>query len=229
MDEKEKVLVSRRQLFRSVGVTSAVGGMLGSRTLLAACGVTPTQTEGPFYPVREQLDENNDLTTKDPGSGAAAKGEIVYIIGKVQDTNCRPVARAVVEMWQADSLGHYNHPSDTEDPKLLDANFQYWGRTVSSKDGRFLFKTIVPKEYFSGTPGWIRPPHLHYKVAHAQFKTLTTQMYFKGHPLNDTDEILKALTPEQRRSVIVPFFNADEKLGYQAGSQVGEFVITLSK
>jgi protocatechuate 3,4-dioxygenase beta subunit len=51
----------------------------------------------------------------------------------------------------------------------------------------------------------VRPPHIHYKVHGPSGRSITTQMYFTGHPLNDKDLLLARLSPAERRSVEVAF------------------------
>lgn len=172
-----------------------------SRVVAAVCGKTPAQVEGPFYPVKRQPDEDTDLT-RVAGRGGGASGQLIYIGGEVTDLDCRPVQGAIVEIWQACATGRYNHPGDTN-PAALDPNFQYWGRAVTNNDGRYEFKTILPGAYPAGD-GWIRPPHIHYKVHKRGYMELTTQMYFEGNQYNATDLILQRLPRDEQRKVIVP-------------------------
>lgn len=210
---------SRRDWLRislgAVGVlasTSVVG-----KAMAAACGVTPRQVEGPFYPIEDQLDKDNDLT-RVRGKSGRAKGEIILVTGQVLDEECRPVKKALVEIWQACATGRYNHPAEENTSVELDENFQYWGQAVTDSDGRYAFKTIVPGAYPAGE-GWMRPPHIHFKVEKLGYHELTTQMYFAGHPLNDKDYILRALPRAEREKLVVPFNE----------SGVGNFDLVLRK
>jgi len=182
----------------------AAGTLAGSKalakTLVEACQLTPAQTEGPFYPVKDQPDEDNDLTFV-RGSSASAKGKIIFVTGQVTDQNCSPVPNALVEIWQACVTGRYNHPNDTN-PQPLDPNFQYWGKAVTNGSGIYKFKTIIPGAYPADTD-WIRPPHIHFKAHKVGYHELTTQMYFAGNEYNDKDKILMALPPSSRTQVTV--------------------------
>ena len=119
--------LSRRHLL----IASLVGGMGTFIEGISACGQvqrgpcrhTPKQTKGPFYPVEDQLDENNDLTTL-TGQAGAAEGPLIYVLGTIQDDSCRVVKGARVEIWQASAKGRYRHPFDQENPVPLDQNFQ---------------------------------------------------------------------------------------------------------
>lgn len=206
----------RRNLLKKLALAVPVG-IVSKSALANACGITPEQTEGPFYPIADQLDKNTDLTQIE-GRSARALGEVCFIAGVVQDEFCQPVPGALVEIWQACVTGKYNHPADPN-PAKIDPNFQYWGRTVTDKNGEYLFKTIVPGAY-PATSTWMRPPHIHFKVHLRGFEELTTQMYWKGHALNKTDRILQRLSQKERELVEVEFKN-------RRGFPFGQFNLTL--
>ena len=142
-----------------------------------------------------------DLTTV-RGRNGRAQGQLIYVLGTVLDENCQPVPQALVEIWQACASGKYNHPGDSN-PAPLDPYFQYWGRSLTNEQGRYLFKSVVPGAYPAGN-GWIRPPHIHFKVHRLGFHELTTQMYFAGNKYNTGDRILSQLPPAERNKLIVP-------------------------
>ena len=168
--------------------------------------LTPRQTMGPFYPVNDQDDKNWDLTQVE-GRTRSAIGEAVMVSGRVTDEACRPVAGALVEIWQACASGKYNHPSDPNDAEL-DPDFQYWGQSVTDEDGYYKFKTIVPGDY-PASATWQRPPHIHFRVQKRGYRDLVTQMYFAGNELNDTDYILQDIEEEKRHLVVIEPLPAD--------------------
>jgi protocatechuate 3,4-dioxygenase beta subunit len=188
-------------------------------------GKTPEQPEGPFYPVHDQLDKDNDLTIV-TGKTQKALGQIIYIKGILTDDSCQPVKNVLVEIWQACHTGKYNHPGDPNTAKL-DPNFQYWGKCVTNEKGEYLFKTILPGAYPAGD-GWIRPPHIHYKVSGFGFKELITQMYFVGNEeLNNKDLILKKLNASDKNKVVVEL--KEPPNDFEPESKVGTFNISLEK
>lgn len=194
--------ISRRSLLSlSLGVTA---GAMGLRVLgpLApeSCRITPAQTSGPFYPIRDRKDEDSDLTYV-RGRGGHAEGEVLFVEGRVTDEACEPVAGAVVEIWQANAHGRYDHEEDPN-PAPLDPNFQGWGHAVTDAEGRYRFRTIRPGPY-PATESWTRAPHIHFKVAKRGFHELTTQMYFEGAALNADDLLLRELSPEERAEVVI--------------------------
>ena len=168
--------MKRRDLIKNSLITS-VGLMALSRTaaaneLMCKPGLTPRQTEGPFYPVEDQLDTDADLIRLE-GSSLFALGEVIIVKGQVTDQNCNPVKGALVEIWQACASGKYNHPSDPNTAPI-DPNFQYWGKSVTDDQGRYKFRTILPGAYPADTD-WMRPPHIHFKISRVGYKELITQ------------------------------------------------------
>src|SRR5437773_4142188 len=118
---------------------------LGS-LLFAAPGVfaelvrTPRQTEGPFYPDHLPLDTDNDLITVND-SLTPAVGEITHLSGRILDLKGNPVRNALVEIWQVDGKGVYLHTGDSGRRKR-DANFQGFGRFLTSSSGEYYFRTV---------------------------------------------------------------------------------------
>ncbi len=220
--------ISRRDLLGAgLGTAAAfIVGPLASLPVAHACTeVTPPQTSGPFSPTHDREDEDPDLTQVQGRQGRAA-GELIYVRGRVLDDACEPVPGALVEIWQANAGGRYDHEGDTNNPRPLDPNFQGWAEVLTDVEGRYRFKTIKPGSY-PVDDRWIRPPHIHFKVSRRGYHELISQMYFTGEPLNETDQLLRALAPEERERVTVEFRAAPPDLESEA--RVGSFDITLRK
>lgn len=155
---------------------------------------TPSQTEGPFYPVELPRDSDADLLRN--GTLSYTRGQPVWLDGSVTDLQGKPVAGAQVEIWQCDEAGHYHHPGDGD---RADKAFQGFGKVVAGADGRYRFRTIKPVAY-SG-----RTPHIHLKVRLGQRELLTTQVYVAGDPGNERDFIWRRMDAQDRAAVTVPF------------------------
>ncbi len=213
---------SRRNFLLSAGALAA----LSAKAIASdSCDVfTPAQTSGPFYPGERAFGLDTDLTVVN-GSSRRALGQVIYVKGRVLDAQCRPIEGANVEIWQACASGKYNSPKDPN-PAKLDPNFKYWAETFTNKDGEYMFKTIRPGAYPAASD-WDRPPHIHVKVSKLGSKELTTQMYFKGDPLNDVDFIIQDLDPAERDSVIVDF--SPSPVGFEPGSLMGSFEMKLQQ
>jgi protocatechuate 3,4-dioxygenase beta subunit len=48
----------------------------------------------------------------------------------------------------------------------------------------------------------MRPPHIHFKISKRGFSELTTQMYFPGQKLNDSDLLLMQKSDEEAARMI---------------------------
>ena len=142
------------------------------------CKNTPPQSTGPFYKVPSKI-FNNDMT-----NNGKAIGKKIKVYGKVLDNKCKPIANAVLDIWQANSFGKYNHQADLSESRK-DNDFYGYMRLLSNKKGEYSFNTILPGSY-KVSKDLIRTPHIHFKVTKNQ-KQLTTQMYFKGNEMNKKD------------------------------------------
>ena len=191
------------------------------------CPATPRQTEGPYYPPKAQmdaqLDKDNDLTQV-KGQPGKASGQVLYVMGQIQDSRCRPIEAAIVEIWQASGSGRYRHPRDTQNPAPLDPQFQYWGRYITDKDGRYVFKTIKPGAYPIG-PGTMRPSHIHFKVSHPEHGEFVTQMYFVGDRFQDKDPIFNDIPRAERNRVLVTM--EQPPADYEPDTRLARFDVTL--
>lgn len=167
----------------------------------AALRATPTQTEGPFYPVKLPTDSDWDLLRNGPHT--YARGQPVWLRGRVLDLQGKPLAGAQVEIWQCDDAGHYHHPGDGG---RADEAFQGFGRASAAADGQYRFRTIRPVAY----PG--RTPHIHVKVKLDRRELLTTQLYVAGEPQNERDGVWRAMSAQDRAAVTVPFLRGPDGL-----------------
>ncbi|HEX8413170.1 MAG TPA: protocatechuate 3,4-dioxygenase [Sphingomicrobium sp.] len=150
-------------------------------------GRTPGQILGPYYPVVKPRDRDIDLTSVDGRSGRAA-GRIIRVAGRVLDQAGMPMPGVELEIWQADTNGHYAHPSD-KSAGARDPNFQGYATLRSRADGSYSFTTIRPGPYRDDGAGGMRAPHIHFQVT-GPANRLVTQMYFEGEALNGSDRIL---------------------------------------
>src|SRR5580658_6794061 len=92
---------SNRRQFLKIGALTGSGLLLSTgmtRAFAAACGLTPPQTPGPFYPGEALFHQDNDLTAL-PGDLIRAAGQVIYVQGKILDAGCAPIAGATVEIW----------------------------------------------------------------------------------------------------------------------------------
>jgi protocatechuate 3,4-dioxygenase beta subunit len=171
---------TRRRFLLSGAVTATGLGLAGTepRTALAQEGLPPTpacddgdaptprQTDGPFFKPRSP--ERADL--REPGIA----GKPIELSGLVLTRGCRPVAGALVDLWQADEKGDYDN-----------RGFRLRGHVFADADGRYQFRTIVPGAYEG------RTRHFHVKVQAPNRPVLTTQFYFPGERKNRSDPLFR--------------------------------------
>jgi protocatechuate 3,4-dioxygenase beta subunit len=191
---------SRRKVLQQVAGMGALAFAMPWRSALAALSPTPEQTRGPFYPLTLPLDRDADLT-RVKGAKGRASGQVIHVVGRVLDRDGKPIRRATIELWQANSRGRYDHPRDIN-PAPLDPNFQGYARLETDDDGRYRFKTIKPGAYPMNpvNPTAVRPPHIHFDVV-GKRDHLVTQMYFPGESLNAGDRIFAALGNDKAAAI----------------------------
>lgn len=105
------------------------------------------------------------------GDAPEIDGEVLYLLGQVMDVQGEPVPGAVVEIWQTDADGVYDHPGDPG-TESRDRTFQFFGSSVADADGWYAFRTLMPGRYEP------RPRHIHFKVKQDGATLLTSQFYF---------------------------------------------------
>lgn len=162
---------------------------------------------GPAFgriPVRP---EDADLTRQHAGEPV---GERINLSGRVLDSDGRPVAGTLVEIWQANSAGRYVDEGDGH-PAPLDPNFTGAGRCLTDSEGRYRFVTIRPGPYpWRNHPNAWRPAHVHFSVfGPALASRLVSQMYFPGDPLIPFDPILGSIADPRGRELLTSRFDWD--------------------
>ncbi len=185
--------------------------------------VTPSQTIGPFFSLGLIREGDDDIACKLVG-GPRANGIPIVVGGQVTDEDGKPVRKALIEVWQADGAGKYDHPDDTMQA-VPDPNFKGWARMLTDADGRYLFRSIKPGAYPNpGYDNWMRPPHIHFSIfAAGLMQRLITQLFFPGEALNDIDPILNGVENLAARASLV----AHEEAKLADGSLKYRFDIVL--
>jgi len=183
----------KRRTFIKNAAFGAIASVIATNT--QAKMTTPRESEGPFYPIIPQKDQDADLTTV-KGKNGVAKGEIIDIFGQVLDQDLTPIEDVTIDLWQANSFGKYHHAHDDSEAPI-DENFQSWAIIQSGTQGRFKFKTVIPGAYPLNAPQQ-RTPHIHLKIGKHGYVPLLTQMYFPNQPLNEHDGMFKRKSVEEQ-------------------------------
>ena len=159
--------------------------------------LTSSQTVGPFFaPALLREDARRNVLTR-----PETAGERMRIEGRVLDGDGVPVPDALVEIWQANAHGRYNHPAD-QGPAPLDPSFFGFGRSGTAENGSYWFETVKPGPVpFDGER--LQAPHICVTVfARGLLNHLVTRLYFEDEPTNAGDPVLQRV-PEDRRATLV--------------------------
>jgi protocatechuate 3,4-dioxygenase beta subunit len=184
------------------------------QALAADRAATPAQTEGPFYPTSFPTDSDNDLVQV-RGQAAHAMGTVLHLKGRVLDASGKPLNGALVEIWQSDAQGLYDHP-DQPGRERRDSAFQGYGKVLTDGQSGYSFRTLKPVAY----PG--RTPHIHLKVATADGRRLTTQFYLAGDPRNERDFVYRGAVRDARSRERI-----EMRLEPANGLEAGAFATTM--
>ncbi len=177
---------------------------------------TLSEITGPIYGHDRVIPSDSDLTKQHRDEPI---GERIIVSGRVLDEDGRPVPRTLVEIWQANAAGRYNHEVDRHDAPL-DPNFTGAGRTMTDDEGRYRFFTIKPGAYpwRNHYNAW-RARHIHFSLFGPSFLTrLVTQMYFEGDPLLPHDPIFASVPDTGARDRMISSFDL--------GTTIPEFALS---
>jgi protocatechuate 3,4-dioxygenase beta subunit len=162
---------------------------------------TLSDTTGPAYG-RDPLGElDDDLTRQHSGEPL---GERIIVTGFVLDGDGRPVKSSLVEIWQANRAGRYNHPADSREDLSLDEDFSGFGRSGTDRGGTFSFLTVKPGPV-AGPGGELQAPHVMVSVfARGLLKRLVTRVYFPDEEeANAVDPVLSSIEDQGLRRTLI--------------------------
>jgi len=159
---------------------------------------TGSQTVGPFFHFGLERPAWADLT-----GGGRAQGERIRIEGQVRDGDGAPVQDALLEIWQANAAGKYDHAEDTQD-KPVDAQFRGFGRCATDAQGRYAFTTVRPGRV-PGRGNTLQAPHINMTIfARGLLKHLVTRVYFADQAAaNETDPVLSQVEGAGARQTLI--------------------------
>ena len=168
------------------------------RNALISLQQSLSEVTAPVFRAEELGPRDNDLIMNAAKDGMPV-GERIIVHGFVRDQYERPVANALVEVWQANASGRYRHKKD-QYIGALDPNFGGCGRMLTDANGYYAYRTIRPGPYpwRNRVNDW-RPAHIHYAISgDGWVQRLITQMYFEGDPLIASCPILRIVPSEEQ-------------------------------
>ncbi len=179
----------KRQEFILLSDTLGVSMLVDAINHRMPEGATPTTVLGPFFVENAPELPLGATLAKD------APGERLHMSGRVTSADGRPIADAVLDIWQSDAEGFYDVQRPEGEAPDLRARFR------TDKDGRYHFWTVVPSAYPVPTDGPVgamltatgrhpmRPAHIHTMVSAPGFETLVTHVFDDSDPYLDSDAV----------------------------------------
>lgn len=159
---------------------------------------TKGSIEGPYYVENSpKLPWDGEMPMRDKDKACTP----LIFEGQVTDLDGNGLGGAEIELWHADEDGFYSQFA----PGIPEWNLR--GTIVTDEEGRYKIKTLQPAPYqipHDGPTGWFiesygghpwRPAHLHLRVTHPGYRTITTQLYFEGGDYVEND-VATAVKPE---------------------------------
>jgi len=140
------------------------------------------------------------------------KGEDMVISGCILDTDGKPVAGAVLDVWQANDEGFYDVQQ-----KGIQPDFNLRGVFRTGADGRYWFRAVKPKFYPIPSDGPVgqllealgrepyRPAHLHFILKADGFATLVTHIFDPDDRYIATDAVFGV-----KESLLAEFTKVDD-------------------
>ncbi len=180
-------------------------------------GSTENTVLGPFYVPNSPRYENGANINLD------GKGEPVVVRGRVLDQDGKPIAGALLEVWQANADGFYDVQQKGVQP---DNNLR--AAFISDANGEFWFRSAKPLYYPIPGDGPVgemlaalgrsiyRPAHLHFMVSAPGFDTVITHIFTPDCPYLTKDPVFGV-----KETLIADFKKVEdpaeaEKLGFKA-------------
>jgi protocatechuate 3,4-dioxygenase alpha subunit len=171
---------------------------------------TPSQTAGPYVHIglipHQAGFDIFEKTFSNVLVGPETRGERIRIEGRILDGLGAPTKDILVEIWQANAAGRYNHPADRQEDKELDPSFRGWGRTGTDfATGVYTFETIKPGSVVGRHGHRPMAPHINVWLAARGINIgLATRMYFSDEAdANAHDPVLNIIDPPVRRETLI--------------------------
>jgi hydroxyquinol 1,2-dioxygenase len=180
----------RRQEFILLSDTLGVSMVTDLMSNRKPAGATESTVFGPFH--REGAPEmpfGGDIARVDRG------GVSTIISGRVLDLNGKPIAGAVLDVWQVSADALY----DSQEPELEGMNMRGLFRTDS--EGRYQVRTRRPVHYQIPSDGPVgellratnrhpwRPAHTHFVIAAEGYEPVTTHLFDSIDPYLNEDAV----------------------------------------
>ncbi len=170
---------------------------------------TSQHTIGPFFPRTYFGPTDHDLRRRTATATPSPRGEAIRIAGRVTRAGGEVCVNALLEAWQADAGGHFDHPADP-DAAAADPDFLGWGRAATDAEGRYHFLTLLPGGYVEGNHR--RAPHVNLQImASGLMRPVLTTLFFPGFTAENAADPVLAMVPEGRRGLLLAQAEGDSE------------------
>ena len=179
----------KRQEFILLSDTLGVSMLVDAVNHRSHQGATESTVLGPFYV------EGAPPLPDGANIAAGEAGVPTFVSGRVTDVAGKPIAAALLDVWQTDAEGFY----DVQRPDKGEMRLR--GKFLTDAEGCYRFRTVKPVPYPIPTDGPVgrmldqlgrhpyRPAHLHMIVSAAGHVPVATHIFVAGDPYIDSDAV----------------------------------------
>jgi protocatechuate 3,4-dioxygenase, alpha subunit len=154
---------------------------------------TPSQTVGPYLSIGLPWPDG-PFVVDESAPGA------FWLHGIVTDGAGAPVPDALIETWQADPDGRFDHP---DDPRGAVKGFRGFGRCPTDDSGRYAIRTQKPGPV-PGPGGEAQAPHIDVSVfARGLLHRVVTRVYFADEEAANAADPVLSTVPTDRRATLL--------------------------
>ena len=161
-------------------------------------GCTPSQTVGPYLHIVLPWPDG-PFVVPEGTSGA------FWVTGRLLDGAGEPIPDGLIETWQADPAGRFDHPDDPRgEAKPAIPGFRGFGRSATGANGEFGILTVKPGPV-PAEDGRTQAPHIDVSVfSRGLLNRVVTRIYFPDEAAaNEADPVLAAIDDPRLRSTLV--------------------------
>jgi catechol 1,2-dioxygenase len=185
-----KMCSENRQEFILLSDILGVSMLVDAIDHVGGSGLSESTVLGPFYAGQQrELVAGDSILLRDEDS------DPLEMHGRVTDSHGRPIAEAVVEVWQTAP----NQLYDVQDKDQPEGHLR--GTLRADAAGAFRFRTILPVSYpipNDGPAGQLlaamgrhpfRPAHIHFMIGAPGYRTLVTHLFLDGDEYLASDAV----------------------------------------
>lgn len=172
----------------------------GSGEGLGQFGLTPSATVGPYLAIGLTWDDGADAVAA--ATASAPNTGTITLTGRVFDGAGAIVPDGLVETWQADPDGRFDHPDDPRGSRRY-PGFRGFARSATDAEGRYRIRTLKPGS-LPAEDGQREAPLLDVSVfARGMLNRVITRIYFPDEDeANAADPVLRSLDEPLRQRLI---------------------------